>query len=260
MKQIKRVNELVIGGNLAALEYAYREGLPIFYEQLEVPFHLEKTNDGNNKKDIIENYAFLLSMAGLNLSSPLVGEHRLSKGKLTLTGRIPWILEIHYDKLHDYRISKRATTTFRVVDYINVRSCGPHDLRELNTKHRFVKEIYFYPSLRTNKTKKFSNFHDYETATKDVMLVSYLKGSEIEKEKFSPIYSRLKLKEIMIDLGIKGKKYGKQKSGKIKYRTINLEFDRREINEIEEYDRNLYYSQSKNEYLEKLRKYMYGNI
>ena len=47
-----KVKNLVVGGNLAALEFAFKEGFPIFYEKLEVPFSLEKTKDGLSKEDI----------------------------------------------------------------------------------------------------------------------------------------------------------------------------------------------------------------
>ena len=257
MKEIKKVSDLVIGGNLAALEFAYREGFPIFYEKLEAPFHLEKTKDGISRKDILENYAFLLSMAGLNYHSHIVANYRLEENKLIISGKTPWITEIHFETLHDLRRNK--SQLYKVVDFINVRSCGPHDIRELRTEEDFVREIYFYPSLRSNKTKKFSLArNDYETATKDVMLVSYLTGEEIEKEENSQIYTRLKLKQIMKDLGIKGKRQGKQKSGKTKYCAIKLEFAKREINEIEENERNHYYKESKNFYLKNLFDYMYA--
>ena len=62
MKWNKKVKNLVIGGNLAALEFAFREGFPVFYDKLEVPFRLEQTKEGTNKKDLIQNYAFLLSI------------------------------------------------------------------------------------------------------------------------------------------------------------------------------------------------------
>lgn len=257
MKEIKKVGDLVIGGNLAALEFAYKEGFPIFYDKLETPFRLDQTKDGISKKDIIENYAFLLSLAGLNYHSHIVDNYRLDDDKLIISGKTPWITEIYFDRIHDLRNNKSAL--YKVVDYINVRSCGPHDLRELRTEENFVKEIYFYPSLRSNKTKKFNLArNDYETATKDVMLVSYLTGEEIEQEENSQIYSRLKLKQIMKDLGIKGRRQGKQKSGKTKYCSIKLEFAKREINEIEENNRNYYYSESKNSYMNKIFKYMYG--
>lgn len=257
MKEIKKVSDLVIGGNLEALEFAYREGFPVFYEKLEVPFHLDQTKEGINRKDIIENYAFILSLAGLNYHSHIVANHRLEQNTLTISGKTPWITEIHFERLHDFR--KDSTKIYKVVDYINVRSCGPHELREIKTDEDFVKEIYFYPSQRCNSTKKFDVArNDYITAAKDVMLVSYMRGDEIDKEENSQIYTRLKLKQIMKDLGIKGKRQGKQKSGAIKYCSIKLEFAKREINEIEENNRNYYYSQSKNSYMSKIFNYMYG--
>lgn len=259
MKQVIKVENLVLGGNLEALEFAFREGFPVFYEKLEIPFHLEQTKEGLNKKDVIENYAFILAIAGLNYYTSLNNEYRISKNKLFISGNKPWKKEIEFVNLHDFRNKYESSTVYKVVDYINVRSCGPHDIKQLVTNDKFVKEIYFYPSQRMNASKNFSlSTHDYETVQKDVMVVSYLKGSQIEKESFSPIYSRLKLKELMMDVGIKGKKSGFYPSGKQKYNSVKLEFFKREINEIEENERNYYYSQSKHAYLNRLFNYLYG--
>jgi hypothetical protein len=258
MDKINKIKNLVIGGNLQALEYAFREGFPIFYEKLEIPFHLEETKEGINKKDIIQNYAFLLSMAGLNLNSYLVAEYRLENNILFLSGKIPWKLIYQADNIIDFR-KQSEEITYKVIDYINVRSCGNHDIRELRTEENFVKEIYFYPSQRMNSSKNFSlSTHNYETVTKDVMIVSYLSKKQIEEEQYSQIYSRLKLKEIMKEVGIQGKKCGTRPNGKVKRNAIKLEFEKREINEIETIERNYYYTESKNVYLNKLYKYLYG--
>lgn len=258
MTIIKKIKELVYGGNIAALEYAYKEGLPIFYDKLETPFHLEQTKSGMSKKDIIENYAFCLSCAGLNLSSEQVREHRLKDNILTISGKTPWIIEYHCDKISDFT-TRNKNAIYKVIDYINVRSCGSHVFRELKTDDNFVKEIYFYPSKRNNSSKKFNLFtHDYEKITKDAMIVSYLTYEQTEQEEYSEIYSRLRLLDLIKEVGIKGKRIGYYPSGKQKYGKIVLEFDRREIKEIEETERNYYYTKSKNKFMDRLQNYMYG--
>ena len=60
MIQIRKLDKLVVGGNLAALELAFREGYPIFYSKLDTPFHLEQTKEGLSKKDIIEKTVIIL--------------------------------------------------------------------------------------------------------------------------------------------------------------------------------------------------------
>jgi len=258
MKSIKKIKNLVLGGNLAALEFAFKEGFPIFYEKLEVPFHLEQTKEGINKQDILQNYAFLLSMAGLNFSSILVGEYRLEENKLFIHGKKPWKQIIEFKNLYDFRVDKKDVK-YKIVDYVNVRSCGNHDIRELKTENDFVKEVYFYPSKRANSSKNFSLLtHDYEKIVKDVMIVSYLTKKESSKEEYSPMYSRLRLLELMKEIGIKGKKRGTRPNGNIIYSSIILEFASREIMQIEEEKRNYYYSTSKKKYLNKLYGYMYG--
>lgn len=258
MTQEKKINNLVIGGNLAALELAFREGYPIFYDKLDTPFHLEQTKEGLNKKDVIENYAFLLSMAGLNLSSDLFNHYRIEDDFLIVSGKTAWKIKYQFEELYDFTTEKENELV-KVVDYVNIRSCGSHDIRELRTEDDFVKEIYFYPSKRVNSSKNFSlSTHNYESVTKDAILVSYLTKKQLEEEEYSPIYSRLRLKELMKEVGIKGKRCGKRPDGKIKRNAIKLEFEKREINCIEAEDRHYYYTQSKNSYLNKLFGYLYG--
>ena len=260
MKWNKKVKDLVIGGNLAALEFAFREGFPVFYDKLEAPFHLEQTKEGINKKDVIENYAFLLSLSGLNLSSHLVNSYRIEENKLTLSGKKPWVVQIEFEKIHDFNDRKEENDKIKkVIDYINIRSCGSHDIRELKTEEDFVKEIYFYPSQRANSSKKFSLMtHNYETVVKDAMVVSYLTNEQVQDEEYSPIYSRLRLLEIMKEVGIKGKRCGTKPNGKEIRASIKLEFDKREINEVEEQQRNFYYTKSKKKYLNTIFGHLYA--
>ena len=259
MKQIIKVDNLVLGGSLEALEYSFKEGYPIFYKQLELPFFLEQTKEGLSRKDILENYAFLLSLAGLNYSSSVVGESRLEGNKLILTGKKPWITEIIFTNIFNFENSFEEEKYYKVIDYIDIRSCGNHDVRELKTEDNFCKEIYFYPSKRVNVSKNFKiSSCNYEKIPKDCIVISYLMGKEIEKEDNSSVYTRLRLKEIMKDVGIKGKKCGIDAKGRQKYNSIKLEFSKREIIQVEEEERNYYYSQSKNSYLNKLYNHLYG--
>lgn len=256
--QQKTISDLVVGGSLKALEFAFREGYHIYYDSLQIPFRLEQTKEGIAKKNIIENYAFLLSLSGLNLSSNKTYSSRLQDECIVLNFKSSASEKIYFKNLHDMSLSIDDSKTYKVIDYINIRSCGHHDIKTLNTKEDFVKEIYFYPSKRVNSSKNFNLFtHDYETCVKDCMLVSYINGKDLENEDYSQIYSRLKLKEIMKEVGITGKRSGKTKTGKINYAPIKLEFAKREIKELEE-ERNYFYTKSKNEYLNKIYNFLYG--
>lgn len=258
MSEQRKIVDLVVGGNLKALEFAFREGYHIYYDQLQIPFHLEQTKEGIAKKDVLENYAFLLSLGGLNLSNSKAFSSRLQEDYIVLNFKNSKSEKIYFNNVHDMSLEIEKEKTYKVIDYINVRSCGHHDIKTLNTKEDFVKEIYFYPSKRVNSSKNFNLFtHDYETCIKDCMLVSYLKGKDLEKEDYSQIYTRLKLKEVMKEVGITGKRSGKTKTGKINYAPIKLEFAKREIKELEE-ERNYFYTKSKNQYLNKMFNFLYG--
>ena len=48
--QQKTISDLVVGGSLKALEFAFREGYHIYYDSLQIPFRLEQTKEGIAKK------------------------------------------------------------------------------------------------------------------------------------------------------------------------------------------------------------------
>lgn len=255
----KAVDQLVIGGNINALEFAYYNSIPIFYDKLEIPSEDDVTKDNVSKRDLLFNYCFLLSLCGLNYSSYNITRYSLSENKLKGYGKLPWILEIEFNKLHDMSSFNLRNDVYKVIDYIDVRSAGYHKVTTIKTIHNFVSELRFYPSKRMNASKKYTpETHDYEKIAKDLMIISYLTPEELENDEYSPMYSRILAKQLMKEHGIEGRVRKKFQDGKIYRHGISLVFNKREVCKLEQHTRNYYYTSTKNKYLERLLKYLYG--
>lgn len=255
-------DNIVIGNDLKAVYFAFKEGYPIILSELRKPFNADELLNGENKKQLMEYYISLLSLAGLVPFAIKVDNIRIEDKKVFVSGKRPWLAEITInDTIHNFLDSKvHKKTLFKVVDWIDTRSCGLHEFREINDKKdNFVKQIIFYPSYRDPEARLFDivkSDKKYGDLTKDIQAISYLTEKQIEDPEFSPVYSRIKVKAMMLESGIIGKKKGfenrphKKAYGQQRYKGITLQFAKREIFKIdneEEYD-----FTSKNEYINRL--------
>jgi len=256
---IKNIDEIVLGGNIDALEYAYHHGIPVFYDKLEIPFNDDRIESGTPKKDILSLYCFLLSISGLNYSSFNLTSFSVSENKIKAFGRVPWILEIACNKIHDLRKLNLKTNLFKVIDYIDVRSAGNHGIETIYTNEKFVNQIIFYPSQRMNASKKYTpETHDFEKIAKDMAVISYLTAEQLDNNEYSPVYSRIIAKQLMKEHGINGRIRKQLPDGRVQRHGISIDFNRREVLTIEENKRNYYYNNTKNKYMERLVNYLYG--
>ena len=130
---------------------------------------------------------------------------------------------------YNYECSDVSRTTnrakrYKVYDWINVRSCGKHDIEYLKTEDEFVSELFFYPSTRLGAKQNDT----------DLLIISVLSENDLHNFDYSETITRIKAKNVMLDQGIRGPRNGKNptypKSGEqYKYAPIKLEHDRREI-------------------------------
>ena len=243
-----KYDNLVLGGSLDALYFAFTEGYPIIYKDLEKPFELDKIGD-RNKKELVEQILFLLALSNLHPFANKVEELRVEENKVFVSGKRPWIAEIEAKTIHDFRNSQ--TDMYKVVDLINVRSCGCHDFHIITGKANFVKEIHFHPSQRSLETKNFLIQKNpkltWAELTKDIQAIYYLNKKQLDDEEYGPVYSRIKAKQMMKDAGILGKKrwiaHPNWRLG------IRLEFAKREVFKLDSDPNKEYKLESKNEYI-----------
>jgi len=259
-----KIKNLVLGNDLKALQFAFKNGYHVLFKELQKPFFMERSDETKelSNKDLIENYSFLLSLAGLNPYGGKIQDYRKEENnKIVVSGKKPWVETIEYENLYDFISQESKEELLRVVDWISVRSSCLHDKTLIEDKEsNFVKEVRFYPSERTTVSRLAKEKNKvYYDIPKDIMSISYLTRNEVNSEECSYIYSLIKTKQMMKDDGLKGKKCGYRDNGNEIRASIKLEFVKREI--FESQDDNIEHSlslQSNNEYLNKITQYLYG--
>ena len=241
-----KVDKLVIGSDLSSLIYAYlndstlifREIVPpTAFEFLPLDFPLQlfnhepttkelKTIDGTiqigtPKIELWNRLIFVMSSAG-KLPFGLKDISIRQTGDTTLTVKTK-------SRNYDYEAAeiikiKNTHSKHKVYDWINIRSIGETDLEYIKTGDDFASEIYIYPS-----TRKGAKQND-----KDLLTISNLTDKQLEMFDFGETMSRIRIKIILSDLGIKGPRNGKNPTyprspEKYKYAPIKLEHNLREI-------------------------------
>lgn len=151
-------------------------------------------------------------------------------------GKKPWISEVEYQYLHDFR--DIAAKTFKVVDHIKIKNMGKHSLTLLTSKEKFVREVHFYRNRRVQMAQA----------------ISFLTLKQLNDEDYSGVYSRLKVKKMIKDAGIRGRKRGIEKrQGFVQGQRFippTAEFEKREIFKLDENKE--YYPESKHPYIIRL--------
>ena len=221
-----RMQSLVIGGSLNALIYSYKMGMPVLFVRPDAPSRFDylpgDTLTGVTQRQAWEALMFILNLSGLllypNMANRLkVEEHRL----IVKTDRS--VVTIEFDNLvifDDFgldglpKLTAETKDKNRVVDWINVRSSGRHDINFLYDDSDFVSEVIFYPSDRSDNKNH-----------RDLVAISYLTDDEVLDFDHSSTMVKFKVLEMMKGAGIKGKRNGldPRDKSKYKYYAIKLE-------------------------------------
>ena len=245
-------DKIVIGSGLEALLYAFTKNLPLIFNQDLSPniferFHpsvdlsmfgdFKETERGVRKIDLWKRLCFSLSISGKlplphNTTSLRIKSEEntieafVSETKKVLIGYKELLI---FDAKNINGIDATETEKqYEVLDWMNIRSGGKHDLEVLNSEENFVKQIVFYLSNRIDGNKKI----------KDLVAISHLTEEEKNDTINDAIYARFKVQKMMQSVGIRGAKNGKnpnypeKSSEPYKYLSLNIEHDRREIREI----------------------------
>ncbi len=229
-----KFKQIVVGGNLTAMIYAFKHGYPIIYKSPNPPHKFDTLYNGFSKKDIYESCCLLLSLSGLMLVGDKAESIRLDKDLIKVSTSNARLIRIEYDKLFIFEEeqidnlpmpTEQSTKQFQVIDWFNVRSGMRHEHDKAESNSDFVKTIHFYPSDRIDGN------HD----KKDLAAISYIAEEQLDMFEYSPTYVRFKVEKMMKNAGIRGTRNGKnplypEKSNQpYKYRSVKIEPDRREI-------------------------------
>ena len=215
---------IVIGGSLEALSYAYSKGLPVIGIKQKPHFFLDK------HRSEWENLSFFLSLAGqLPIAKGLTSIRIIEDEKIikcfTENSRM---IEIEYETIHlvdDLGIggiplpTKQAKKEYLVFDWLKVvrGRNHPYDYLIDEDSDDFVKKVVFYSGI------------GYHKQYKNACAVSVLTEKKLKSLDYSETYTVLKVREMMKDAGLKGNKNGTQAyNGKPAYQSLKIEFSQRD--------------------------------
>lgn len=201
-------DRLVIGSDLSAFSYCYENDCPAIYTRLLKPYKYNEKENWERATDIWGELAYALSMSEKTPFSDKVVSLRLEEDNiLKAITKYGLVCKIKYNNLlisDDYGIEglpapvDKTDNNNWVIDWFNVRQGMFHPLDYINDKEDdFVKKIYFYLSTRT-----------YNAEGKDLVAVSKIKDSDLNKDDFDQNIARIKVIKMMKDAGIKGIKRG----------------------------------------------------
>tara|TARA_A100001515_G_C4550488_1_gene203236 strand:+ start:88 stop:1029 length:942 start_codon:yes stop_codon:yes gene_type:complete len=254
-----KVDNLVIGGGLNAIVFAYLNNYMIINNKLKYPFRFDffptgldlsflhipieerevhsqegKRELGISKIDVYKHLLFNLSLAGLAPFSDKVVSIKLQNNQVkVVTKRGVTIVECKkvfvFDDENVNNLPEIMDVVnedvYRVLDWINIRSCTSHPYDYFVTEEDFVNEVFFYPSDRMDGHHK---------KKRDVVSISYLTREQIQQYDYSDTYAVFKIMKMMKDLGIRGNRNGRDMLDKTKYKyyALKLESDRREVEDM----------------------------
>ena len=252
----RKLEEVVIGSGLSAAAYSYIKNVPLILNSAGSPFefnyldpeiNLDKiglknirkklsTPDGVRlvglpKVDAWRYIVYILSLGGLCPLADKAEAIRVEENRLIVTTVSSKVIKFDFDKLiifddknvHGLSMLPKESSKLKVIDWINVRSGMRHEFDQIETTSDFVKRIHFYPSERI----------DGASDKKDAAVISYMLEEELNDYKYSDTYVKFKVRELMKNAGINGKKNGFDYKGDQKHIDIKLEPSRREIKKEE---------------------------
>jgi len=224
-------DELVLGGSLTALLYAYKKNLPILIDVAHVPFVLDKVpshwdlsfigfkKGGEHKKSQAwDRLSFLLAMAGLILFPNNIQSFRLDEDHINIIGLDNKKMIVKYNKLIEF--DRETKDYLMVCDWFAVHSGTRHDWEVIpNPDEDLCHLLLFHRSTRPRT----------RSDVKDVCAVSRVEKGLLNNIEWSPAYSRMKTLQTMKQVGIRGRANGYNRKGVTLHYAISIEHMYREV-------------------------------
>ncbi len=248
-----KVNEIIVGSNLAALYYAYKNNLPLVYQNISKPNSLERFSENTDlsslnikneitsfqtprgevkkgiKKIFLWNKLFFnLNLKGLVVCPDSPTSSRIGANVFTcFYGTTS--LRIDFDKATIFNGENIAgvqtvhNNLIQVFDWMNINSGSKQNKQVdiLESNDNFVKKIIFYPSKRSGNTKY-----------KDCLAISYLTEKNLREVEYTDTYAMFKVRQMMKAAGLKGVANGfyDQYPDKRRHYDIRISPTKRQIN------------------------------
>jgi hypothetical protein len=226
-------DNLVIGGTLQAVLFAYSKSLPLLFIKAKVPLMFEQTEcllfKGSCKTDLWHRLVAILSLGGLIPFSSKINTLRITGKNHAEAYSDNRRFLIKFNKLSIFDEEGiagleppvfTANKRYKVYDWLTNRGMSKHDLEEIQSDDLFVKKVLFYKSTRKGAQR----------TTKDILAVSELSEEQFFNLEYSENFARLKAIRMMKDAGLRGYSNGYSKIKKaLQYYAIAVEHDKREF-------------------------------
>jgi len=220
--------ELNIGKTITCLLHSFRTETPCVLISPIPPFKLDVQYgdydfswlglDAPTPLQVWDRLCFLLSMSGILLFPNNIAGYRKENENLVLMTNFNKRMIISYKKLNEF--DHQETGWYHVYDFYDWRAGGNHDINEIiDPQDEFIKTIKFYSSDREN----------VGSHVKDLVGISYLSDEHLKGVENSPIYSRLKMLQMIKKEGIQGSVVGYNSKGLPKFRKPVIEFNKRVV-------------------------------
>ena len=254
---VHKHSNIVVGSCLNAVVYAFLNNYPLLLNKYEPPlpfelfphdtdldvFGIDKVEIklmtpegvrkfGNSKSELWKRLCYSLSLSGLMPLSNNASSMRLEGEILKVFPSNAKMIKFNFSQLHIFNgegveglINYSDNVLYQVADWIDVRSGMVHKYDRIESTSPFVNCIHFYPSERIegNHNKK------------DLVAISHLTKEQLNDINYSDTYVRFKTRDMMKQLGLKGKRNGKNpnyphsSATPYKYAPLTLENNRREV-------------------------------
>jgi len=243
-ENIKTFKELIIGSSLSAVIYSFVHSVPIIFKRRKKPAPFEIFEPelvaaahpslaalfdlSRSKREIWTKIIFALNTSGLVLTNNHTSSIRVDEEhrEITITPLLGRAHRYKFERIYvfDDDVARglpaptQSCTLFKVLDWINVRACGPHDLKVMKTDDDFVKEVHFVSFRRAIRPE-------------NIVALSYLTPDQLKCFDFSDTMAKFKVLDLMIKNGIKGPRNGRNTQDPTKYKhyAIKIESSYRKI-------------------------------
>jgi len=219
-------SDLNIGRTLTCLLHSFKTETPCILTQPSPPFkfdeHISQYDfaflgiEDSNPQQAWDRLCFLLSMSGLLLFPNNVTNARMNDKIVEVVTNNNQKIIIECENINVF--DNDETGWYYVYDYFDWRSGSIHTCDHINDHDdNFIKKIIFYSSERDRVNNN----------VKDLVGVSYLRDDELEDLEVSPVYSRLKMLQMIKKAGIKGRTTGYNSRGIATHTSPIIEFNKR---------------------------------
>ena len=252
-------DELIIGGSLNALLYAWYTGAtlvsidsvePYFFERFEAFTDLTQIGFENStqtlqmpkgsidvgikKSEVWKKIYFLLAIGGQAPIPNTAQSLRVEDNMVKIVTSHSRVARFKFNKLKIFDASqvgalskKSSLRKYKILDWLWVNTGMAHDIDFIKNRDNFVKEMHFYEYTK-RKGKPFKN----------LVAVSYLSGKQLDEYYYSDTYVKFKVEEMMKSVGIKGRRNG-YRNGVAYHLNVKVTPEKREIISTDEYDLDL---------------------